>query len=365
LLKREGKNADDKIRENREMGDKIKQLQDDAALWDQKVTDILLGIPNKLHESVPAGKSEADNVVVRKHGEKTKFSFEPKWLDDLGTSLQILDFERAAKITGARFSIIRGQGALLERALTQFMLDLHTQEHGYEEIQPPLMVNDQSMLGTGQFPKFREDVFHIEGMGYHLIPTAEVPVTNFYAGEILNEEMLPQKFAAFTPCFRSEAGSAGRDTRGMIRQHQFNKVEIVQFVHPEKSYEAHEQLTKHAEEVLKRLELTYEVMLLCSADIGFGAAKCHDINVWLPGQGAFREISSCSNFEDFQARRANIRFRSKGGKPQFVHTLNGSGLAVGRTWLAVLENYQNEDGSVRVPKVLQKYMHGLSVLKKP
>ncbi len=363
-LKKQGKNTDDLMAQMTAIKEEIKKMEVLQATAQEDVDHILLRLPNKLHSSVPVGTSEADNKIVRTVGEKGTYSFKPQSHDDLGTKLQVLDFERAAKVTGSRFCFLRKEAALLERALQNFMLDLHTQKHGYEECMPPLMANDASFQGTGQFPKFIEDVFHIEGMGYHLIPTAEVPVTNFYAGEILEEANLPQKMTAFTPCFRSEAGSHGRDTKGLIRQHQFNKVEMVQFVHPDKSYEAHEELTGHAEEVLKQLELHYEVAILCSGDIGFGAAKCHDINVWLPGQNAFREISSCSNFEDFQARRANIRFRPNGGgKPQFVHTLNGSGLAVGRTLLAIFENYQQEDGSVQIPKVLQKYTNGLTVIK--
>lgn len=359
MLKKQGENVDDKIKEMRELGDKIKSMQEESTKCSEAFDDFILRLPNKLHESVPTGKGEEDNVVVREWGEKPSFSFQPKSHDDLGTKLGVLDFERAAKVTGSRFCYLRSGAAKLERALINFMLDIHTDKFGYEEVIPPFMVNSNSMKGTGQFPKFSDDVFHLEDVGYHLIPTAEVPVTNFYADEILTEEMLPQKMTAYTPCFRSEAGSHGRDTKGLIRQHQFNKVELVQFVHPDKSYEAHESLTAAAEEILQQLELHYQLVSLCSGDISFGAAKCYDINVWLPGQDAYREISSCSNFEDFQARRANIRFRpSGGGKTLFVHTLNGSGLAVGRTLLAILENYQNEDGSIRIPKVLQSYMGG-------
>jgi seryl-tRNA synthetase len=283
----------------------------------------------------------------------------------LGEALGILDFERASKVTGTRFSFIRGLAARLERALVQFFMDLHSGEHGYDEIIPPYMVNSRSYFGTGQFPKFVDDVFHLSGSDYHLISTAEVPVTNFYADEILPESYLPARFCALSPCFRSEAGAAGRDTRGLIRQHQFHKVELMIFAHPTESYEWHEKLTAHAEKCLELLELPYRRMLLCSGDIGFGAAKCYDLEVWLPGSEAYREISSCSNFEDFQARRANIRFRPEGGgKPQFVHTLNGSGLAVGRTLVAILENYQQEDGSIRVPEVLVRYMGTKEIRRK-
>jgi seryl-tRNA synthetase len=296
---------------------------------------------------------------------KRTFSFKPKEHFELGEKLGILDFERGGKVAGARFTFLKGAAAQLERALIQFKMDLHSREHGYEEMIPPFIVNSQSFVGTGQFPKFKDDVFHLAGTDYHLIPTAEVPVTNFYAEEILKETDLPIKFVAYSPCFRSEAGSYGKDTRGLIRQHQFNKVELVMFCHPEKSYEMHDQLTGHAEKVLQLLELPYRVMSLCSKDIGFGAAKCHDLEVWLPGQNAYREISSCSNFEDFQARRANIRFKGNDpkSKTQFVHTLNGSGLAIGRTLIAILENYQQEDGTIQIPKALAPYMGGLSVIK--
>ncbi|MCB0367946.1 MAG: serine--tRNA ligase, partial [Bdellovibrionales bacterium] len=282
---------------------------------------------------------------------------------ELGEKLNIIDFERAGKVTGARFAFLKGAGARLERALIQFMMDLHSQKHGYMEMIPPFIVNSPSLLGTAQLPKFKEDLFHLDGYDYFLIPTAEVPVTNYYAGEILSESDLPQKFCAYSPCFRSEAGSHGRDTKGLIRQHQFNKVELMVFAHPDKSDEMHEALTSHAEEVLRQLELPYRRMLLCTGDMGFGSAKTYDLEVWLPGQSEYREISSCSNFEDFQARRANIRFKSQGGKPQFVHTLNGSGLAVGRTLIAILENYQTEEGSIKVPKVLSPYMGGLTEIK--
>lgn len=364
LMKKHKEDASDKITAMRELGGVVKNLEKQAAEAKTAFEDLLACIPNKTHPDVPEGKSEDDNKVVRTVGEKTDLGFKALTHDELGEKLGIIDFERAAKVTGSRFAFLRGPAARLERALAQFMLDLHTEKHGYQEFVTPYMVNESALYGTGQFPKFKEDVFDISPLPYHLIPTAEVPLTNFFAGEILEEENLPYFFTAFTPCFRSEAGSHGRDTKGLIRQHQFHKVEMVHLAHPENSYEMHEKMTAHAEEVLKQLELSYEVMVLCKGDIGFGAAKCHDINVWLPGQQAYREISSCSNCEDFQARRANIRFRAKGEKkPQFVHTLNGSGLAVGRTLIAVMENYQQEDGSIKIPKVLQSYMGGKTEIK--
>lgn len=364
LMKKNKEDASDKITAMRDLGGSVKSLEKEAADAKEQFESILAGIPNKCHESVPEGASEDDNVVVRSVGEKTDLGFKALTHDELGEKLGLLDFERAAKVTGSRFAFLRGDVARLERALAQFMLDLHTEKHGYEEFVTPYMVNETSLYGTGQFPKFKEDVFHIEQLPYHLIPTAEVPLTNYYANEILAEEDLPYFFTAFTPCFRSEAGSHGRDTKGLIRQHQFHKVEMVHLAHPDNSYEMHDKMTSHAEEVLKQLGLSYEVVILCKGDIGFGAAKCHDINVWLPGQNAYREISSCSNCEDFQARRANIRFRSKADKkPRYVHTLNGSGLAVGRTLIAVLENYQQEDGSVKIPEVLQKYMGGKTEIR--
>jgi seryl-tRNA synthetase len=297
-------------------------------------------------------------------GEPKPYSFKPLEHNVLGEALGNLDFQRAGKATGARFVYLRGAAAQLERALINFMIDVHTEVHGYNEILPPFIVNSKSLTGTGNLPKFQQDLFKLEGTDYFLIPTAEVPVTNFFAEEILNEEQLPASFVAYSPCFRSEAGSHGRDTKGLIRQHQFNKVELMTYAHPDESYQLHERLTGHAEEILKRLELPYRVALLCSGDMSFGASKCYDLEVWLPGQNAYREISSCSNFEDFQARRANIRFRPKGGgKPQFVHTLNGSGLAVGRTLIAIFENYQQEDGTIAVPAALTKYMRGITVIK--
>ena len=342
---------------------RVKELELRVRAAEDEVNTFAAGLPNKLHPSVPKGDGEEDNQLVRAQGVKQSFAFKPKEHFDLGEALGLIDFERAGKVAGARFAFLRGAAAKLERALTQFMLDLHVDEHGFEEILPPFVVNSASLYNTGQFPKFRDDVFHLVDTDYHLIPTAEVPITNFYAGEILKESQLPIKMAAYSPCFRSEAGSHGRDTRGLIRQHQFEKVEMVMFAHPERSGEMHEQLVTYAETVLHRLELPYRTMLLCSKDIGFGASKCYDIEVWLPGQNAYREISSCSNFEDFQARRANIRFKSDApkAKPQFVHTLNGSGLAIGRTVVAILENYQNEDGTVRVPSALKHLIPGATL----
>lgn len=355
-LKREGKDTSAIMSEVESLKGKVKELEAKAAEADREVTDLLLTVPNKPHSSVPVGSSGDENKVIKVVGNQPQFSFKAKEHWELGESLNIIDFERAGKTTGTRFAFLKGAAAQLERALIQFMMDMHSQKHGYTEMIPPYIVNSNSLTGTGNFPKFKEDVFHLAGTDYYLIPTAEVPVTNYYNNEILNESDLPQSFCAYSPCFRSEAGSAGRDTKGLIRQHQFNKVELMIFSHPDKSHEAHEALTAHAEQILIDLELPFRRMLLCTGDMGFGSAKTYDLEVWLPGQNAYREISSCSNFEDFQARRANIRFRSQGGKPQFVHTLNGSGLAVGRTLVAILENYQREDGSVGVPKALQSYM---------
>lgn len=354
-LKKEGQDVSEQLEALKSMSENIKKYYADADAADQKVLDILKVLPNKIHKDVPIGQSEEDNKVVRTWGEPRAFSFKAKEHFEIGEKLGILDFERAAKIAGARFAILNNKAARLERALINFMLDIQTKEHGYMETNPPFIVNSNALFGTGQFPKFREDVFHLEDSDYHLIPTAEVPVTNYFSGEILDESKLPIYMTAYTPCFRSEAGSHGRDTKGLIRQHQFNKVELVKITHPDHSYEEHEKMVQNAEEILKRLELPYRVQLLCSADIGFSAAKCYDLEVWLPGQNTYREISSCSNCEDFQARRANIRFKSGTNKPQFVHTLNGSGLAVGRTLIAILENYQREDGSVEIPKALQPY----------
>ncbi len=363
--KRAKEDASELLKEMGGIAGRVKELEQKVKEAETELTEMALRLPNRLHPSVPLGEGAEDNVVVRAAGVKKTFSFKAKEHWELGEKLGIIDFERAGKVAGARFAFLKGGAAQLERALIQFKLDLHSREHGYEEMIPPFIANSQSFVGTGQFPKFKEDVFHLEGTDYHLIPTAEVPVTNYYAGEILKEADLPAKFVAYSPCFRSEAGSYGKDTRGLIRQHQFNKVELVQFCHPDKSYEAHDALTGHAEKVLQLLELPYRVMVLCSRDIGFGAAKCYDIEVWLPGQNAFREISSCSNFEDFQARRANIRFKGNEAKAktQFVHTLNGSGLAIGRTLISILENYQQEDGSIEIPKVLVPYMGGRTTIK--
>lgn len=365
-LKCEKQDADAKIEEMRVVGDRIKTLDIELREIDEKLDMILMSIPNIPHESTPVGESEDDNVEIRKWGEVRAFDFEPKAHWDLGTDLDILDFENAAKVTGSRFVFYKKLGARLERALINFMMDLHSNEHGYEEMLPPYMVNRASMTGTGQLPKFEEDAFLIEAEDYFLIPTAEVPVTNYHREDILKAEDLPRKYTAFSACFRSEAGSAGRDTRGLIRQHQFNKVELVQFVKPEDSYAALEKLTGNAEEVLRRLELPYRVLSMCTADLGFTAAKKYDLEVWIPSYNSYREISSCSNFESFQARRANIRFRREpGSKPEYVHTLNGSGLALGRTVAAILENYQDADGSVRIPKVLQGYMGGIEKIELP
>ena len=363
-LKREGKEATAILTELETLKSKVKELEGKSAEVDGEVQHMLMTIPNKPHGSVPVGTSEKDNQVVKTVGEIKKFSFKPKEHFEIGEKLNIIDFDRAGKTTGTRFAFLKGAAAQMERALIQFMMDLHSMKHGYTEMIPPFIVNSKSLAGTGQFPKFKEDVFHLENTDYFLIPTAEVPVTNYYYDEILNEEQLPISFCAYSPCFRSEAGSYGKDTKGLIRQHQFNKVELMTFCHPQKSYEAHEQLTAHAEKVLSELQLPYRKMLLCTADMGFGASKTYDLEVWLPGQNMYREISSCSNFEDFQSRRANIRFKPKdGGKPQYLHTLNGSGLAVGRTAVAILENYQNEDGSVSIPTVLQPYMGQKTVIK--
>ncbi|OMP66777.1 serine--tRNA ligase [Domibacillus epiphyticus] len=364
-LKKEKQDADALIVEMREVGEKIKELDTELRETEEKLESLLLNMPNIPHESVPAGESEDDNVEVRRHGDVREFTFEAKPHWDIATDLDILDFERAGKVTGSRFTFYKGAGSKLERALISFMLDLHTEEHGYTEIMPPYMVNRSSMTGTGQLPKFEEDAFRIEAEDYFLIPTAEVPVTNYHRDEILSVDELPIAYAAYSACFRSEAGSAGRDTRGLIRQHQFNKVEMVRFVKPEDSYEELEKLTGHAEKVLQLLGLPYRVLNMCSADLGFTAAKKYDIEVWLPSYDDYKEISSCSNFEGFQARRANIRFRrEKTGKPEHVHTLNGSGLAIGRTVAAILENYQQEDGSVIIPEVLRPYMGGKERIEK-
>ncbi|HXL03536.1 MAG TPA: serine--tRNA ligase [Bacillota bacterium] len=359
-MKREDQDTKGAILEMREVGERIKEMDDTIRQMEKKISDILLSIPNIPHESVPYGKDESENVEVRRWREPRSFDFEPKAHWDIGVNLGILDFERASKISGARFTVLRGAGARLSRALVAFMIDLHTGEHGYTEIYPPVLVNTESMIGTGQLPKFAEDMFHCEGTDYYLIPTAEVPVTNLYRDEILSADDLPIYHVAYSACFRAEAGSAGRDTRGLIRQHQFDKVELVKFVKPGTSYDELEKLVGNAEEVLRRLELPYRVVMMCTGDVGFAAAKKYDPEVWMPSYGRYVEISSCSNFEDFQARRANIRYRSEpGAKPEYVHTLNGSGVAVGRTIAAILENYQEADGSVVVPEALRPYMGGL------
>ncbi len=363
-LKRNKESADDKIAEMKKVGDQIADLDNRGRDVEAKLRDIALRLPNMCDPSVPVGNDENDNPEMRKWSTPRQFDFPIQAHWDLGESLDILDFERATKESGARFTIYKGVGARMERALINFMLDLHCDKQGYIEMMTPYMVTADTLTGTGQLPKFAEDMYKIEGQDYFLIPTAEVTLTNYHSGEILKEEDLPKYYTAFTACFRSEAGSAGRDTRGLIRQHQFNKVEMVKIAHPDHSWEELEKLTDNAEEVLRLLELPHRVITLCTGDIGFGSAKTYDVEVWMSAQNTYREISSCSNMTDFQARRANIRFRRNGkGKPEFVHTLNGSGLAVGRTVAAILENYQEADGSVRVPKVLQPYMGGLEVIK--
>ena len=351
------------LAENQRLTAEAKSMEGELKELEQKQNDFLLELPNAPHETTPEGRSAEDNALVRVWGEKPAFDFEPKAHDELGEALEILDMKRAVKIAGARFALYRGAGARLERALINFMLDLHTNEHGYTEWLPPFMVNPEAMTGTGQLPKFEEDLFRVNDGKYYLIPTAEVPVTNIHREEILSGEDLPLKYTAYTPCFRSEAGSYGQDTRGLIRQHQFNKVELVKFSRPETSYEELESLTTDAEKVLKILGLHYRVVTLCAGDLGFSAAKTYDIEVWVPSQDTYREISSCSNFEDFQARRAGIRYRpGAGAKPLFLHTLNGSGLAVGRTLVAILENFQRADGSVAIPEALRPYMGGLDAI---
>ncbi|MEW5774875.1 MAG: serine--tRNA ligase [Thermodesulfobacteriota bacterium] len=361
--KRAGESADDLMARVGEVNERIKALDADLAAMDEQVSDWLLAVPNIPHESVPVGRDENDNPVVSVWGEPRAFDFPVREHWEIGAGLGGLDFERAAKLAGARFAVSSGQVARLERALAAFMLDLQTVEHGYREVAPPLMVNRATMTGTGQLPKFAADLFKLEGWEYFLIPTAEVPLTNMYRDEVLEDSALPIKFSAATPCFRSEAGSYGKDTKGLIRQHQFLKVEMVRIERPEESYAALESMRGHAEEVLRRLELPYRVITLCTGDMGFAASKTYDLEVWLPGQGKYREISSCSNCEDFQARRANIRYRPAGSKkPAFVHTLNGSGLAVGRALVAVLENCQQADGSVKMPAALVPYMGGRELL---
>ena len=357
VLKKQGKDTAVLMSEMKQLSDEIKKLDSEVGAVEEEIKNTLLYIPNMPQATVPVGKDENDNLEIRKWGEPRTFDFEHKAHWDVGQDLDILDFERAAKIAGARFTVYKGLGARLERSLINFMLNLHTEEHGFTEILPPFMVNRDAMTGTGQLPKFEDDMFHIPAKDFFLVPTAEVPVTNLRMNEILEEAELPVYYTAYTPCFRKEAGSAGRDTRGLIRQHQFNKVELVKFVKPENSYEELESLLLAAEEVLKRLEIPYRVVKLSTGDLGFSSAMTYDIEVWMPSYGRYVEISSCSNFESYQARRANIRFRPESkGKPEFVHTLNGSGLAVGRTVAAILENYQQADGSVVIPTVLRPYM---------
>ena len=364
-MKRNKEDTDDLVAEMRQVADRIKELDQDLSKNEDQINHILFRIPNLPHNSVPIGKDSSENPVINKVGDVPNFDFEPQphWI--LGEKLKIFDFEAAAKITGARFPLYLGPGARLERALINFMLDIHTTKHGYKEILPPFIVNRDSMTGTGQLPKFEEDLFKLEGWDYFLVPTAEVPVTNIHKGEVLDEDDLPILYTAYTPCFRSEAGSYGKDTRGLIRQHQFNKVELVKFAKPETSYDELETLLNNAEAILNYLEIPYQVINLCTGDLGFSAAKTYDIEVWMPAQGVYREISSCSNFESFQARRANIRFKGKGKKgTELVHTLNGSGLAVGRTVAALLENFQQADGSVLIPEALRPYMGGMEKIEK-
>ncbi|HWP92583.1 MAG TPA: serine--tRNA ligase [Thermodesulfobacteriota bacterium] len=361
-LKRQRKDreAEELQVELKALSDKIKVLGETRSRVEEEFREFLLGVPNIPHLSVPSGRSSADNQEIKRWGNPRQFDFQVKDHVDIGQKLDILDLERAAKITGARFALYKGLGARLERALANFMLDLHVNDHGYTEVLPPFMANRFSFIGTGNLPKFEQELFRVEETDYFLVPTAEVPVTNIHRDEILSEEELTKKYVAYTPCFRKEAGSYGKDVRGIIRQHQFNKVELVKFATPESSYEELESLTGDAARVLELLELPYRIVVLCTGDMGFASAKTYDIEVWVPSENTYREISSCSNFEDFQARRANIRYRPKdGGKPRLVHTLNGSGLAVGRTVLAILENYQEEDGSVTIPRVLSPYMGGV------
>lgn len=362
-LKRNKKNADDKIAQMKKVGEEIKALDEQITKIDEELTAIATTLPNLPHESTPIGKDEDDNVEVRRHGTVREFDFEAKPHWEIAENLGILDFERGAKVSGSRFVFYKGLGARLERAIYNFMLDEHGKE-GYTEVIPPYIVNSHSMFGTGQFPKFKEDVFQLANTDLTLIPTAEVPLTNYYNGEILEEADLPVYFTALSPSFRSEAGSAGRDTRGLIRLHQFNKVEMVKLTKPEESYNELEKMTQNAENILQKLNLPYRVVALSTGDMGFSAAKTYDLEVWIPAQDTYREISSCSNCEDFQARRAMIRYRDENGKVQYVHTLNGSGLAVGRTVAAILENYQNEDGSVTIPEVLVPYMGGVTKIEK-
>jgi seryl-tRNA synthetase len=361
-LRKQGADTTDRQQQVREIGDRISALEEQVKALDEEFRLHLAGIPNVPHESVPVGRNESDNVEVRRWGQPPEFGFAPQAHWDLGPALGVLDLERAAKITGARFAVYMGLGAKLERALINFMLDTHTSEHGYTEVLPPFLVNSDSLFGTGQLPKFKEDLFKCENYDFWLAPTAEVPVTNLYRGETLDASRLPVRLCAYTPCFRSEAGSYGRDVRGIIRQHQFQKVELVKFVEPDQSYQELEMLTADAEHILRKLGLPYRTVALSTGDMGFSSAKTYDIEVWLPGQNAYKEISSCSNFEAFQARRANIRMKA-GKKAEFLHTLNGSGLAVGRTWVAVIENYQQSDGSVIIPEVLRPYLNAERISK--
>ena len=364
-LKRAGEDTSARQAANRELDSQVAALDDQAKLLDEKFRELLAGVPNIPHESVPTGKSAEDNVEVRRVGTPPQFDFTPKPHWDLGPELGILDFERAAKITGARFAVYWGLGAKLERALINFMLDVHTQKHGYTEVLPPFMINSASLYGTGQLPKFEADLFKIQDTDYYLAPTAEVPLTNLYRDETLDLEKLPIKLCAYTPCFRSEAGSYGRDVRGIIRQHQFQKVELVKFARPESSYEELDALTNDAEDILVRLGLPFRTVVLCTGDMGASPAKTYDIEVWLPGLNEYKEISSCSNYEAYQARRAGIRMKGGAKKSDFVHTLNGSGLAVGRTWLAIIENYQQKDGSIVVPEALRPYLGVEMIHKRP
>jgi seryl-tRNA synthetase len=362
--KSKGEDASELMEEMRVIGERIRDIDGNLAEIEEKMNFMLLSIPNRPHESVPIGKDENDNPEIRRWGEPRTFDFEPKPHWDIGEAAGIMDFEKGAALAQSRFTVLKGAGARLERALLNFMLDLHTEKHGYLEVQPPFLVSGKTMQGTGQLPKFADDLYKCENDDLWLIPTAEVPLTNLFAGEIMDEESLPFYCTAYTPCFRREAGAYGRDVRGMLRQHQFDKVEMVKIATPEKSYEELEKLTDNAEEVLRLLEIPHRTICLCTGDMGFGSSKTYDVEVWLPSQHKYREISSCSNCEDFQARRMNTRYRPKGGgKLQFVHTLNGSGIAVGRTLIAVLENYQREDGSVEIPKALAPYMGGITEIR--
>ena len=364
LKKKSGENADELMEEMRQVGEKVKELDEKIGTIEAELDDLSMRIPNRPNDSVPVGADENDNIEIRKNGKPRDFSFEPKAHWDLGEALGIMDFEKGVKLAESRFTVLKGAGARLERALMNFMLDLHTTKHGFTEIAPPILVNTATMSGTGQLPKFAEDLYKCVDDDLWLIPTAEVPLTNLHSGEILNETDLPKYYCAFTPCFRREAGSYGRDMRGMLRQHQFDKVEMVMISTPDKSYDELEKMTSYAEKILQLLGIPYRVICLCTGDMGFGAAKTYDIEVWLPSQNCYREISSCSNCEDFQARRMGTKYRPAGGaKPRFVHTLNGSGIAIGRCLIALMENYQNEDGSITVPEALRSYAGGLEIVK--